>query len=353
MRFLIVGAGAIGSLLGNRLSRAGHAVTLVGRPGYVEAVEREGVGLEEGNEPAVYAHDVRAVSDVARVSDETFDVLIFTMKVYDTTEAAGQVRPLVERGAPVLVMQNGVGGEAQAARVLEEGAILSGVITLVVEKREPGLVCLSTTRGGIGLASTHSPTPPAELVASFREAGFRIEVYADYQAMKWSKLLLNLLGNASAAILAMGPDRIFAHRGLFELERSAFCEARMVMRAQGLHPVRLPGYPVPLLAWSLCALPSPILQPIFRRIMARGRGDKLPSLYLDLARGRKRSEVVYLNGAVVAMARELGLHVPANEALYGTLVSIASGEVDWETHRGRPEGLLATAGLESSETWRG
>lgn len=347
MRFLIVGTGAIGSLLGNRLARAGHAVTLVGRPGYVEAVEREGVGLKEEDGPAVYARDVRAVPDVSGVLDEAFDLLIFTMKVYDTTASAAQVKTLIERGIPLLVVQNGVGGEEQVSRVAGDAVILSGVITLVVEKEEPGMVRLSTTRGGIGLASTHSQAPPDEIVASFREAGFRVEVYADYRAMKWSKLLLNLLGNASAAILAMSPEQVFAHPGLFKLERSAFCEARAVMQVTGLRPVRLPGYPVPLLAWSLCTLPSWLLQPLFRRIMARGRGDKLPSLYLDLARGRRRSEVAYLNGAVVATARELGMHVPANEALYGTLVSIASGEVDWETHQSRPERLLDAAGVRS------
>src|SRR5579884_1995835 len=65
--------------------------------------------------------------------------------------------------------------------------------------------------------------------------------------MKWSKLLLNLVTNASVAILDLPPARVVAHPGLFRLERDAFREAVRVMRAFGLRAVSLPGYPVPAL----------------------------------------------------------------------------------------------------------
>jgi len=342
---LIVGAGAIGSLVGNRLARAGHEVTLVGRPGYVDAVQKEGVGLEEKDGRRVYAKNVRAIPYMAEVATEPFDLIIFTMKAYDTAVAAAQVQPLARRGIPILVLQNGVGGEEIVAQRLGEVSILSAVITLVVETLEPGLVRLSTTRGGIGLAPTDPGHSVNSLAEAFREAGFKVVIYPHYWAMKWSKLLLNILGNASSAILDMLPDSVFAHRYLFALERAAFCEARAVMRALGLQPVSLPGYPVPLLAWGICSLPAWLLQPIFEQIIVRGRGGKMPSLHLDVARGRKSSEVEFLNGAVVRYAQEVGLEVPANYALHTVLMDIVKGEIFWEEYRGRPERLLAAAGL--------
>ena len=369
MRSLIVGAGAIGSLVGNRLARAGHEVTLVGRPGYIDAVEKEGIGLEEKDGRRVYAKNVRAITHVAEVAAEPFDLIIFTMKAYDTAVAAAQVQPLARQGIPILVMQNGVGGEESVTQVLGEVTIFSAVITLATEVLEPGLVRLSTTRGGIGLATTtrlsgstprlssakseldkvspksaprHSVDSLAEV---FQEAGFKVAVYPQHRAMKWSKLLLNILGNASSAILGMSPDQIFAHRRLFTLERDAFCEARAVMRALGLQPVNLPGYPVPLLAWSICSLPDWLLRPIFQRIIVRGRGGKMPSLHLDMARGRKSSEVEFLNGAVVRYGQEVGLEVPVNSALYTVCMDIVKGEILWEEYRGQPERLLAAAGL--------
>ncbi|TEU14206.1 MAG: ketopantoate reductase family protein [Anaerolineales bacterium] len=344
MRLLIVGAGAIGSLVGNRLARAGHEVTLVGRPSYVVAVRERGLGLEEAGR-RVYVKDVRAITHVAEVAAEPFDLIIFTMKAYDTAVAAAQVRPLARQGIPILVLQNGVGSEEIVAQRLGEVSILSAVITLVVETLEAGLVRLSTTRGGIGLAPTAPDHSVNSLAEAFREAGFKVVIYPHYWAMKWSKLLLNILGNASSAILDMFPDLVFAHRYLFALERAAFCEARAVMRALGLQPVSLPGYPVPPLAWGICSLPAWLLQPIFERVIVRSRGGKMPSLYLDIVRGQKSSEVEFLNGAVVRYAQEVGLEVPANYALYTVCMDIVKGEIGWEEYRGRPERLLAAASL--------
>jgi 2-dehydropantoate 2-reductase len=344
MRLLIVGAGAIGSLVGCRLARAGHDVTLVGRPGYVDVVREQGVGLEEAGQ-RVYARDVQAVTHVAQVAAKHFDLIAFTMKAYDTTEAAAQVQAWAQQGIPILVIQNGVGGEESVTQVLGEVTLFSAIITLATEVLEPGLVRLSTSRGGVGLATTVPRHPVNSLAEAFQGAGFKVTVYSHYRAMKWSKLLLNILGNASPAILGLSPDLVFAHRRLFALERTAFREARAVMRALGLQPVSLPGYPVPLLAWCICSLPDWLLQPVFQRTIVRSRGGKMPSLYLDVVRQRKNSEVEFLNGAVVEQAHELGMQVPANEALYSTLIGIVRGEVPWEEYRGQPDKLLAAAGL--------
>jgi 2-dehydropantoate 2-reductase len=255
---------------------------------------------------------------------------------------------LAQRGIPILVLQNGVGGEETVAEILGEATILSAVITLSVEVPELGLVRLATTRGGIGLAPTTPGRSVAEPGEVFRKAGFKISVYQDYQAMKWSKLLLNIIGNASPAILDMFPDEVFADSRLFALERAAFREAVGVIRALGLRPVSLPGYPVPLFAWAICSLPLWFLRPIFRRVIVSGRGGKMPSLHMDLSRGKGKSEVEYLNGAVVRYAQELGVAVPVNRALHSVLIGIVKGEIPWEEYRGQPERLLRACSLEES-----
>jgi 2-dehydropantoate 2-reductase len=349
VRLLIVGTGAIGSLVGSKLALAGHDVTLVGRSDYAEAVRGQGLGLEEAGQRS-YVKNVQVATHVAQADAEVFDLIVFTMKAYDTTVAAIQVRPLARQGIPILVMQNGVGGEEVVTQVLGEVTVFSAVVTLVVEVLESGLVRLSTTRGGIGLAPTvrsdaSESAPCHSLAEAFRRAGFNVAVYADHRAMKWSKLLLNILGNASPAILGVSPDLVFAQRRLFNLERTAFREAMAVMHSLDLRPVSLPGYPVPLLAWSICSLPAWLMQPIFQRIIVRSRGGKMPSLYLDMVRHRKNSEVEFLNGAVVKQARELGMEVPVNEALFDTLMGIVRGEIPWENHRGQSGRLLAAAGL--------
>jgi 2-dehydropantoate 2-reductase len=165
--------------------------------------------------------------------------------------------------------------------------------------------------------------------------------FDDYRALKWSKLLLNIQANAIPAILDMGPGDVFGNADLFSLERRAFLEAWYVMRGLNLRPVRFPGYPVPLLVWAMRALPAPLLRAVLGRMIASGRGDKPPSLQMDLASGRERSEVPYLNGAVVAHGQRLGLSVPVNRVLLRTLMGIVNGAIPWDAFRGKPQRLLA------------
>lgn len=339
MQILIVGAGAIGSLLGHRLATSGHVVTLVGRPVWAAAVASRGLILEEGDRTRIVT-GLAAVTDV-RDAASAPDLVICTTKAYDTAAALRQVSQVIDAKTPLLLVQNGVGGEELAAEEWPWVPLLSGTVTLAVEVAAPGRIRLTTTRGGIGLAAVSGGAWRDNAAQVLRQAGFELRLYRDFRAMKWSKLLLNMLGNALPAILDMPLDAVYAERELFDLERAAFREALAVMDALAVGPVSLPGYPVPLLAWGLDKLPGAVLHPLFRRFIAGGRGGKPPSLHLDLLKGKRASEVDFLNGAVVAQAEALGLASPVNRFLHATLKGVLSGQVAWEAYRGQPRRLLA------------
>src|SRR5262249_26263310 len=150
--------------------------------------------------------------------------------------------------------------------------------------------------GGIGLAPMCAEARPAadRALARLRGAGFDIREFADYRALKWSKALLNMLGNATAAILDMPVAQIYADARLVALERRAFLEALAVMERLGAAPINLPRYPVALLAGAMRQLPAPLLSLLLRRRIAGGRGGKLPSLQMALAQGKQRSEGEFL-----------------------------------------------------------
>ena len=366
MRVLVFGAGAIGSFLGHRLAAAGHDVTLVGRPGYVRAVQQRGLILEESDVrsahvgtpypfsgvgtpyplfgasapgPAVHPSAVTSVSDLP-ADHRHWDLVLLTVKVYDTADGARALAPCLAVDTPVLLVQNGVGGEELTRAVLPEAALISGVLTLSVSVLAPGQIRLETSRGGLSLAPTQAGQdvrPWAELLAA---TGLRTATYRDYRAMKWTKLLLNIQANAIPAILDMAPGDVYAHPTLFAVERAAFLEALAVMRALQLRVVSFPNYPVPLLAWAMQYLPTVLVRPLLTRLVASGRGDKKPSLQMDLAGGRQHSEALYLNGAVVTHAEHLGVDVPVNRVLLDTLLGITAGRVSWAEFRGQPEKLL-------------
>ncbi len=344
MRVLVIGAGAVGSLLGHRLASAGHAVTLVARPPWVTAIQSQGLGLEEHGQ-IHFESNLTAVTHVDAVAGDAFELAVCTTKAYDTVEAVRQAAPVIARGTLLLVLQNGVGGEELAAEVLPQARCLSAVITLAVEVQSPGRIRLTTTKGGIGLAAVSPGARVDMLAAEFRRAGFaRVKTFADYRASKWSKLLLNTLGNALPTILDMPPGQVYSQRGLFDLERAAFREALAVMRGLELRPVALPGYPVPLFAWAMDWLPGAVLHPLCRRLIVGGRGGKMPSLHLDVRKGKPESEVDFLNGAVVKHAARIGLQVPVNQALHRTLKAIVSGDTPWAEFRGYPHSFMAQVG---------
>ena len=72
-----------------------------------------------------------------------------------------------------------------------------------------------------------------------------------------------------------------------------------------------------------------------------GRGGKMPSLHQDLARGRRQSEVLWLNGAVARAGDALNVPAPVNHALALTLADIMEGRARWDQFRNRPEMLVS------------
>jgi 2-dehydropantoate 2-reductase len=342
MHVLCYGAGAVGSLVGGRLAHSRAAdVTVLARVPHVAAIRTWGLVLETPEERLV-CKDVDSVTSLDDLASAP-DLVVLTVKSYQTPEALAGLSPLLQRGIPVLSLQNGVGNEEALAAAAGPGRVIAGAVTISVSLVRAGVVRQHTPGGGIALAPAGpAPSRPAlaEVAAAFRRAGFRIDLKRDYRAMKWSKLLLNLVANASSAILDLPPAAIVRDPRLFRLEREAFREAVRVMRALGLRPAALPGYPVPLFARVMAAPPWAGRALLGRRI-GGGRGAKMPSLWEDLERGRDRSEVEVLNGAVAREGARLGIPTPVNAMLADLLLAVAAGARSRDEFRRNPEALLA------------
>jgi 2-dehydropantoate 2-reductase len=338
MRVLCFGAGAIGSLVGARLSLRGIDVTVLGRRAHVAAIRTHGLILEAPHERLACKEidSITTLDDLAAPPD----LVLLTVKAYDTRAALEILRPVLHEGVRILSLQNGIGNEELIATVAGADRTVAGSITISARCPRPGVVRQNSAVGGIAVAPVDPRQDPADLVALFKEAGLSAQLHRDFRAMKWSKLLLNMFTNATAAILDLPPVEVVDHPGLFRVERDAFREACRVMRALGLRPVTLPGYPVPL--WQAAvAAPPWMIRPVLRRYIRRGRGEGRPSLWQDLQRGRPQSEVEVLNGAVVQEGGRLGVPTPVNAVLTEVLVGLAGGRRDPGQFRHRPEALLA------------
>ncbi|MFZ1506294.1 MAG: 2-dehydropantoate 2-reductase [Anaerolineae bacterium] len=338
---MIIGAGAIGCLVGGRLALAGQQVTLIGRPPVVEAIQAHGLTLSSGVQTHT-AVTVEAVPSLAAAlaGGASFDLAILTVKAYDTATVMAELAPWRPHLPPLLTLQNGVGNEERLAGILGAGRVIAGAITTPVTVTAPGVIEV-TRRGRIALAAVDpraNAFPLLSLAALFAAAGLPTRVYEDFRALKWTKLLMNQLANATCAILGWLPAQVMADPRLADLEIAAWRETLAVMATQRIRPVTLGGYPFPWLAPLIRTLPPAVIRLALGRLVGGARGGKAPSLYLDLAAGKGRTEVAYLNGAVAAASAEIG--TPVNRVLTETLQALSAGQTPWEQWRDQPARLL-------------
>ena len=266
-----------------------------------------------------------------------FDVGLFALKSYDTQSALAAFGPNTGALPPILCLQNGVENETQLAEALGEDRVIPATVTSAIGRNAAGDIVLERLRG-VGIADGHPHSQ--RLVEAFSKAGLNARLYDLAAAMKWSKMLTNLLANATSAILDMTPAEIFAHPGVYQLEVQQLREALRVMAAQNVDVVDLPGTPVRALAFAVRGLPPGVSRPLLRNAVGSGRGGKMPSFHIDLNSGRGQTEVDALNGAVVRFGERLGVATPVNRLLNRTLQELARGEIPRDAFSHNPEKLL-------------
>ena len=333
-RVLVIGPGAVGSFLGGILAAAGSGVTLLGRRPAPDVVP--GILKLEGPEGPRDVHLVRA-HDPATV--EAPDLVIVTVKAFHLADALATAARWPD--VPLMTVQNGIGAE-EAAAGARTSPILAGSLTSAVEPIPGGVRRLRTGGMGVAVVRGEAASLAADLVDAFTGAGLPAVLFPDSTAMKWSKLIANLVANASSAILDVEPAAIYADARTFPVERAQLLEALAVMRALGVHPVALPGAHVLMLLRGI-RFPELLARPIVARAIGAARGGKSPSLRLHVREGGEGpTEARWLNGAVARAGAETGVPTPVNAALAALVDEVAADPARAAWFHGRPDRLRET-----------
>ena len=341
---LVYGAGAVGAFLGGRLAASGHSVTLLCRPAARTIIHGQGLRIDGPDGSTTLR--IPVVTSIEDLHDQP-DVLLLTIKAYGLEDALPDLTRLAQAGTAVATIQNGIGTEDRLSEIAELKTLIAGSLTISVAANGPNHVRQETSSGGIGLAAVRNGAGLIEpLRQAFDGAAIPAVVVADYRQMKWSKLLLNILANATSAILAIDPGAIFADAALFEIERRAFIEALAVMAGQGLTPMELPGFNVPLLVYAM-RTPAWVGRRLVGPRVAGGRGDKRPSLWIDVESGRGETEIDWLNGAVAREGDRLGIPTPVNRLLTRLVGEVARDPERRRELAGHPKRLLHEVGKAS------
>jgi len=332
---LIVGAGAIGCLVGGKLAQANQRVTLVGRSAFVEQVRARGLQLtdEHGAHTVRNLHAAASMIEAYHRAESAFDLTIFTVKSYDTDAAVAELQQaLVATGAPrpaLLSLQNGVGNEERLAQLSPRAPVMAGSITTPVSVIAPGVIRIDKPRYGLGLAMWEEQGADAASSSLFDDVGellamtgFAVKPYRSAASLKWTKLLMNMMGNATCAILDETPESVFADHRMLDIEIKAWREALAVMRAAHIAPVDLERYPFGKLAPLIRYAPAALLRPVLHKQIGGARGGKMPSLHIDLHSNKGKSEVGWLNGAVADRGAVVGVATPVNAQLTEILLHL-------------------------------
>ena len=340
MTDLIVGGGAVGSLVGWALAAGGRDVAIV-RRGLAFAPRTADLTVVEPDREERTA----TVTEVARPEDLPAppDVIVVAVKLFDVEAAALSCAAWPD--AVTLTVSNGVGAEEIVRRIRPGAGLIAGSVTASVDLVDERTVA-RLNGGGIGVAPAAGDTRPSaeSLVSAFRAAGLRSEVLDDARSMKWSKLIANLAGNATSAIVRRPPGDVYGDPLGYEVERRQLREAFAVIRRSGLRVVALPGGDVRLLDLAT-RLPASIARPILSRVIGGARGGKAPSLLLTAEAGADRSEVEWLNGAVARAATDLGGVAAVNRRLAELVAEVLTDERRRAWFDGRIDRLAAEVGV--------
>ncbi|WP_432542786.1 ketopantoate reductase family protein [Kineococcus sp. SYSU DK002] len=300
MRYVVIGAGAIGGTLGGRLGQHGHEVVLVARGAHADRLRARGLRLlTPGGPVELHAPVATSPADVDLTPD---DVLVLAVKVQDAAGllpdwAGARVGDSTAGAAlPIVCAQNGVEGERLALRWFRR--VVGACVYLPASHLEPGVVVSEGAPVSGGLVLGRYPHGRDDLVervaADLASAGFATAVSDDVMAAKRGKLLDNT-GNALDAVCRPGPGRD-------DLQARARAEGEAALAAAG----------TPALDRSR-ALPQ-LDELGFGATDVAGLERGGSSSWQSLHRGGS-IETDWLNGEVVRLGRTHGVATPVNEAL--------------------------------------
>jgi len=303
MRFLILGAGAIGSVFGGFLRKAGHYVTLVGRAAHMAAIAAGGLRIT-GIWGAHHIEGLRAVESAAALAGEAFDAVLLSVKSYDTEAAMGElVAARLDGAPPVVSLQNGLGNVETIARHVGIERTVGGRVIFGVETPEPGHCVVTVYAEEVMLGAVEpneaARTWAARLAAVFAEAAIPSLATDRIHAYLWGKILYNCSLNPTATLLRTHYGALVEHEATRAILRRVVEEIYAVARARGVD--------------LLAPTPEAYYEILVGKLVP-ATYDHHPSMLQDIRAGR-RTEIDAMNGAVVGYGDESGVPVPTNRTL--------------------------------------
>lgn len=292
MKFLIVGVGALGSTYLAFLSRAGHtAVGFLKKGRRLESIKVEGIWGE-------FDQEVKAIDSLEHLDFEP-DIIILTVKSYDTEEALRSIEILKEGKSLLMVAQNGYGNYEKAIEVFGRGRVILARVIFGAELLEWGKVRITVCGDHVVIGDPEGLIKEEflkGLAKTFSDAGIPTRYEKEVYKYLWDKILYNCALNPLGALFETTYGRLADNKHTRELMDRILEEAFEVIKANA----------IPTFWHSV----EDYKKHFYERLIPP-TADHYPSMLYDVKRGR--TEIDALNGALLKLARIKNLNLPVNE----------------------------------------
>lgn len=336
-KLAVLGVGAIGSVIGGYLSRAGRDIALIDPwPAHVEAMRQHGLTVTAQDEEFTAKVTALHLADVAALRAR-FDAVFLAVKSYDSVWAAHFILPHLNSSGVVVSAQNGI-NEDLLGPIVGYSRLIGCVVTLGAGLYAPGHVTRTSAAGrpSFAVGELHGlVTPRAQEIAEILAPVGPTHATANLWGERWAKLIVNSMANTIAGITGLGSAELRTRPEVFPIALAVAAEGLRVARALGVQVEPIGGMP----AQSYLDAAAGVGREAFQATWAekgKALGSGRPSLLQDIAKGR-RAEVDHLNGYIARRGRELGIPTPMNVAIVETTKRVESGEL--------PQGIEALAPL--------
>ncbi|MFQ5683020.1 MAG: ketopantoate reductase family protein [Candidatus Binatia bacterium] len=301
-KILVAGCGAIGSVFGGLLRKAGHDITLLGRDWHLDAIRSKGLRLD-GIWGRHFAEGFKLVTRVSNLS-ELYDLILVAVKAYDTKTVVQAVAKHLKPEGLSISLQNGLGNIETLAETWSAVRVLGAKLLVGARIPEPGKVTVTVQAAPIVIGPLDSTFPGSMgrgrlLVAMFNRAGIPCEATDQLLSHIWAKVFYNAPLNALAALLQVHYGALGEQPGLRLIMDRIIYEAFEVAGKKGIK-----------LLWNS----ADEYRAHFYGKLLPATYDHKSSMLQDLERGRP-TEINALNGQLWRYGEELKFPTPFNEVM--------------------------------------
>ena len=326
-KLAVLGAGAIGSLIGAYLTRAGHDVTLIDPwAAHVDAMRQNGLRITAQDEDFTVPVKAIQLGDVSGVF-EPFDGVFLCVKSYDTVWAVHLILPYLRPTGVIISAQNAVNDE-WIAPIVGFTRDIGCVVTLSAALNDKGHVTRtsSSTRPALGLGELNGmPTDRVKELAEIMGVIGPTKVTTNLWGERWAKLTTNCMANSVCTLTGLGSAAVRQTPGTADLTVKIASEVVKVGKALGVQVEPVGG----IAAETYERADDPLVMEEINTRQAEGAkdiGGGVPSMLQDVRKGR-RTEIDFLNGYVAGKGKEAGVPTPINETITGLIKRVERREI--------------------------